>query len=146
MDGRRGRIGLVGCVKEKAAVARPAAELYTSTLFRGRAVYVQRSCDRWLILSALHGVVEPSTVLDPYDVSLVQASRSRCREWSQVVVAQLREYLSDLGAFEYEIHAGAPYREFGLVDTLLAAGAVVTNPTDGLRIGKQLAFYKAAAS
>jgi len=41
------RIGLVGCVKQKALVAAPAAELYVSPLFRARRTDVERSCDRW---------------------------------------------------------------------------------------------------
>jgi hypothetical protein len=138
------RIGLVGCVKAKASVARPAADLYTSTLFRGRSAYVARSCQRWLILSALHGVVNPDVVLEPYDVSLVGASRDHCRVWSRMVLDQLCERLGDLGAYDFEIHAGAPYREFGLVEGLHAAGATVTNPAEGLGIGKQLAFYRRA--
>ena len=36
------RIGLVGCVKEKAGTARPARDLYVSTLFVGRRAYVER--------------------------------------------------------------------------------------------------------
>lgn len=61
----RRRIGLVGCVKEKTNTPQPAAKLYTSPLFRGRVRYVERSCDSWSVLSALHGLVEPATVLDP---------------------------------------------------------------------------------
>lgn len=135
------KIGLVGCVKEKAPVACPAASLYTSTLFRGRARYVQRSCDRWFILSALHSVLEPETVVEPYDVILDNASRQLRREWSRQRLAQLRDLLGDLGSFEFEFHAGAPYRDFGLADGLAAAGATITNPTARLRIGHQLAFY-----
>ena len=36
------RIGLVGCVKDKEAVALPARDLYRSALFRGRRAYVQQ--------------------------------------------------------------------------------------------------------
>lgn len=140
----RVRIGLVGCVKEKAPTPRPARRLYTSTLFSGRVAFVERSCARWFILSALHGVVDPDDVLEPYDVSLVGASRQHCREWALMVLGQLRHRLGTLDAYDYEVHAGAPYREFGLVDGLEAAGAVVENPTRGLGIGRQLAFYNKA--
>lgn len=61
-----------------------------------------------------------------------------------MVLDELRERLGDIGDYDYEIHAGVPYREFGLVDTLEAAGATVTNPTEGLGIGRRLAFYKNA--
>lgn len=144
--GPRRRIGLVGCVKEKAPSARRAEELYTSTLFRGRAAYVKKSCDRWFILSALHGVVDPATVLEPYDVTLDNASRDRRRAWSSQVLEQLRTKLGDLGSYEFEMHAGAPYRDFGLVEGLRRAGAVVVNPTQGMPIGHQLSFYARARS
>ena len=138
------RIGLVGCVKEKASSARPAKALYISTLFRGRSTYVRRTCDRWFILSALHGVVDPDTVLEPYDVTLDEAPRSERREWSRRVLTQLRDRLGDLGQYEFEIHAGGSYRDFGLLSGLRTAGATVTNPTEGLRFGNQLSFYAEA--
>ena len=60
------------------------------------------------------------------------------------MIGQLRNWLGDLGAYEFEIHAGAPYRDFGLIEGLRSAGANFTNPTEGLRIGHQLAFYSKA--
>jgi hypothetical protein len=41
-------------VKKKEDHELPARDLYVSPLFRGRREYVERSCDRWFILSALH--------------------------------------------------------------------------------------------
>lgn len=147
MDACQGRrIGLVGCVKEKAPSARRAEDLYTSKLFRGRVTYAEKYCGRWFILSALHGVVDPDTVLEPYDATLDNAPRERRRVWSRQVLEQLRAKLGDLGSYAFEIHAGAPYRDFGLVEGLRGAGAVVVNPTEGLRIGQQLSFYAKARS
>jgi hypothetical protein len=60
------RIGLVGCVKDKAQVALPARDLYRSTLFAGRRRFVGRTCDDWWILSAEHGLVHPDDVLEPH--------------------------------------------------------------------------------
>lgn len=137
----RTKIGLVGCVKAKATRPEPAARLYTSTLFLGRVRYVSQTCDQWFVLSALHGVVEPDRVLEPYDVTLDNASRQQRHVWSLRVLQQLRDLLGDLDLYEFEIHAGASYRDFGLVEGLVGAGASVTNPTAGLRIGHQLAFY-----
>jgi hypothetical protein len=135
------RIGLVGCVKQKADIPQPAATLYTSTLFKGRVRYVERSCDRWFVLSALHGLVEPTAILEAYDESLDRASRDRRRQWSQQVLGQLRVTLGNLSTYEFEIHAGAPYRDYGLAGGLSATGAKVTVPAAGLVFGRQLAFY-----
>jgi hypothetical protein len=139
------RIGLVGCVKQRADDSQPASALYTFALFRGRVRYVERSCSRWFVLSALHGLVEPTTVLRPYDESLNRASRDCRRQWSQPVLDQLGDTLRDLSGYSFQIHAGAPYREYGLVDGLSATGSTVDVPTAGLGIGRQLAFYSKIA-
>jgi len=33
-------------------------------------------------------------------------------------MGQLLDRLGDLGAYDFEIHAGAPYRDFGLIDAV----------------------------
>lgn len=137
------RIGLVGCVKGKSPVPAPAADLYTSTLFVGRRAYVERDCERWWILSALHGLVHPATPLAPYDVTLVGARRPVKREWAARVLGQLDATIAVRGV-EVEVHAGAEYRDFGLVDGLVTRSATVIVPARGLTQGEQLAFYARA--
>ena len=135
------RIGLVGCVKGKRSSAAPARDLYTSSLFLGRRSHVERTCEEWVVLSALHGVVGPGHVLEPYDVTLNDASIPERRAWSAQVVRQLEERLGPLGDHTFELHAGRNYWGFGLRDALVGAGATVENPTEGLRMGEQLRFY-----
>jgi hypothetical protein len=136
------RIGLVGCVKEKLPTAAAARSLYTSVLFRGRRRYVERTCDRWYVLSALHGLVEPDRILDPYDMTLKEVSAAERRAWSTRVIEQLRREVVDLRGSAFEIHAGVEYREFGLRQELEREGAIVEVPAQGLRIGEQRAFYR----
>lgn len=139
---RREMIGLVGCVKSKRGSAAPAADLYTSTLFLGRRRWVETSCTRWYILSAKHGLVAPDEILEPYDETLTtKGSRDR-RAWADGVLSQLRNALGDIGRYDFEIHAGAAYTDHGLRSGLVATGAAVTLPTEGLGLGRQLAFYK----
>ena len=136
------RVGLVGCTKSKRTVASSARDLYDpSTLFRGRRAYVERTCDRWFILSALYGLVDPDDVIEPYDVALKSASTAERRAWSRSVLESLRTELGDLRGIEFECHAGSEYLSFGVVDGLLALGATITVPTEGLSFGRQLAFY-----
>lgn len=144
-NGRAGRrIGLVGCVKEKATTARPAQDLYVSTLFAGRRAFVERTCDEWWILSAEHGLVHPTQFLAPYDASLKGASRALLRRWSAGVMAAIESHIGPRTGDVFEFHAGAEYRDFSLADALRAAGCVVENPTEHMGIGEQLAFYNAA--
>jgi hypothetical protein len=136
------RVGLVGCVKTKLDRPAPAGDLYISPLFVGRRDAVERSCDRWFILSALHGVVSPGDGLAPYDHTLSGASRRERRRWSAQVVAALREELGQLQDITFEIHAGSAYTDHGLIDGLEAFGAEIELPVRGLSLGEQLAWYR----
>lgn len=135
------RVGLVGCVKAKQPTASTAEDLYVSTLFAGRRRYVERTCDRWFVLSAKHGLLEPTTLVEPYDETLKTKGRLERRRWSESVLAQLDAALGDVAGITFEVHAGAEYRDFGLTAGLLDRGGQVEVPVEGLRIGEQLAFY-----
>ncbi len=139
------RVGLVGCVKSKLTQSAPARELYTSALFAGRRAYVEATCDQWFILSAKHGLVEPGEILAPYDETLKGATRDERRKWSGPVLEALEQRLGALARITFEFHAGADYRAYGLVDGLVQRGALIENPTAGLGMGHQLAFYDGAA-
>lgn len=135
------RIGLVGCVKRKLSQAAPARDLYVSDLFLARRAFVERTCQRWFILSALHGLVDPRRVLEPYDRTLKDASAAERRAWSALVVQDLKRTLGNLDDVTFEVHAGTEYREFGLRQGLEREQARIEVPAEGLRIGEQLAFY-----
>jgi hypothetical protein len=140
-EDRKNRIGLVGCVKKKQSRPAPAEDLYTSPLFRGRRAYVERTCERWLILSALHGVVRPDAVLEPYNVTLNDASQAERRSWATKVLRQLDAELGTCAGLTFEIHAGSNYADYGLESGLRARSAAVDRPTFGLSMGRQLSFY-----
>jgi hypothetical protein len=133
------RVGLVGCVKTKQPRAAPAQELYTSPLFWGRRTWVERTCDRWFILSAKHGLVEPGRVL-----ALTDLPRTARRSWSALIIRALEEALGEVSGVVMELHAGSAYLDYGLVAGLRERGAVLERPVQGLSFGKQLAFYKQA--
>jgi hypothetical protein len=145
VDARRSRrIGLVGCVKEKKPERRAAKDLYVSTLFSGRRSFVERSCEEWWILSAKHGLVHPGEVLEPYDVALKDLGRAARRQWSMGVLATIDERVGPAAGDIFEFHAGAEYRDFGVADGLRRRRCTVEVPTEGMRIGHQLQFYKNA--
>jgi hypothetical protein len=136
-------IGLVGCVKEKLTHAAPAKDLYTSPLFIDRRRDVEGRASRWFILSAKHGLVDPEQVLEPYDRTLSSLPIASRRGWSRDVLGGLRQQLGDLRHYKFEIHAGHSYFGHGLLDGLRSAGAVVSIPTEGLSLGRQLQYYRA---
>jgi hypothetical protein len=57
------RVAFVSCVKTKADSARPAEQLYISPWFVMARRYAYSIADRWFILSAAYGLVEPDRVI-----------------------------------------------------------------------------------
>lgn len=130
-------VGLVGCAAAKLQRPAPARDLYTSALFRKSAAYVEHHADRWYVLSALHGLVHPDTVLDPYNVRLGVNRRESPPIWQWVdrVLTQLTEALVDVDDPRLLVLAGEQYRTI-LYRTDLPADV----PMQGLGIGQQLAW------
>lgn len=84
-------VGLVSCTKSKLDEAAPARELYSpSYVFRKSVEYVERECDRWHVLSAKHGLVDPDEVLEPYDETLSGAPKATRERWAAEVREQLK--------------------------------------------------------
>lgn len=136
------RVGLVSCVKSKLDHPAPARDLYVSPLFRGARHAAERSCDRWFILSALHGLVPPDRVLEPYEKALANASVAERRAWSERVLGELNATLgASMRGAVFEIHAGTAYEAFGLSAGLRRSGATVELPLAGLRQGERLRWY-----
>ena len=133
-------IVLVGCVKTKLPSAAPADELYTSPLFRKRRRYAEATGRPWFILSALHGLVHPDLVLEPYDMYLAGQSVTYRRQWALRVVSDLIAAVGRLEGRVIEIHAGAAYVD-PLEPLLSAAGVGVRVPLRGLNQGQHLAWY-----
>lgn len=68
-------IGITACSKSKRGgpdsdETYPARDLYDSWLFDGRVAALRAHCDRWCIMSAQHGYVEPDDDLRWYDQEL----------------------------------------------------------------------------
>jgi hypothetical protein len=91
-------------------------------------------------LSAKHGLVAPDDGLERYDETMNDKSAAARREWAAIVLRQL-ELLVKFPGNVFEIHAGAAYRKFGLVNGLRDRGAIVEIPAEHLGQGEQLAFY-----
>ncbi len=129
-------VGLVVCSRIKADRARPARELYVSPLFRAARAYAERHYAQWLILSARHGVVEPDTVVDPYDLSLRRLSARERELWGNRVAVELTDRFPAGTVLWF--HAGVLYRD--------AIASVVPHqvrcPVASLGIGQQLAWYR----
>jgi hypothetical protein len=136
---KREAIVLVACAATKLPKAAPAQDLYISDLFRKARRWAERHGARWYILSALHGLVEPSTVLEPYNQTLNTMAAAERRVWAQRVAGALPAVVTP-----QETHliflAGDKYRStLGALAEQL--GYSIEAPLAGFPIGKQLAWY-----
>src|ERR1700726_3365281 len=87
-------IALISCTKKKKTTRAPAALMYTSALFRKSLLYSLGNCDRAYILSAKHGVLGLSDVIDPYDLSIKQLSVDEKRLWVDIVNRRLEQVIT----------------------------------------------------
>ena len=131
------RICLVSCVSLKAVEPRKARDLYVSPLFKKASEIANGEYDRWYILSAKYGLVDPDTVIKPYDKTLLDMNREQRRQWAEEVFQKLLHRTAP--GDEITFFAGAKYRE-DLVPLLAERGNHICVPMEGLGIGKQLGW------
>jgi hypothetical protein len=133
------RVAFVSCVKTKAQQSDLAEHLYISPWFRMAAEYARRNSDRWFILSALHGMIEPRHFIAPYDATLNGAKVDERFDWSLNVIDQMGAW--DLKGELAVVLAGENYRRF-LMDELHRRFRKVVVPMKGLMMGQQLSWMK----
>lgn len=123
-------VGLVSCSKTKLDEAAPARELYSpSFVFSRSARYVETHCDEWFILSAKHGLVDPDTLIAPYDETLAGAPKAVRDEWAEGVRQALRERYEGRPV-KFVLMAGRSYA--GAVEGL---DAEIEEPLKGMGTG-----------
>lgn len=137
----RNALVLVSCTKSKLGRAAPAADLYTSTFFRLSRSLIERAGADWRILSAKYGLVAPTDVIAPYELTLKTMGVAHRRRWAEGIGSDLLPICRQYD--KVVILAGLDYREF-LVPQLASAGIEVAIPMEGLRQGEQLAWLSQA--
>ena len=125
-------IVLVSCVKSKRSSSSPAKDLYVSTLFRAQRAFAERFANKWFILSAKYGLLEPDRVVDTYEETLKGASAERKRAWSHDVFASLEKQTTPDDVIT--ITAGEDYCKY-LAPLLEKRGNEVRRPVKGLSMG-----------
>ncbi|MEQ8387040.1 MAG: hypothetical protein RH949_32255 [Coleofasciculus sp. A1-SPW-01] len=134
------QILLIAGVAKKLNYKAPAIELYCSPLFKATRRYADATANEFYLLSALHGVVHPQQILEPYECNPYKLSPFQRRAWCNKVINQLRA-IAPLGA-EFVILGGRQYYA-GIIEPLEAAQLyTVTTPLAGLAIGRKLHWLK----
>lgn len=134
------RVALVSCAKSKMKYPCKAKEMYSkSVLFRRAYGHVIKRYDQVYILSAKYGLLDPESIISPYDISLYQFSENQKKIWASNVFKQIESKRFPKRT-RIHFYAGKQYR--GQLEHLLRKKYCVRVPLAGLSIGKQLAFYK----
>lgn len=131
---------LIGCVSRKESTARAAKDLYRGALFARRRQHAEATGQPWLIFSALHGIVDPDQVIEPYDLRITDLGRSEREVLADRVGQALAQRFGALSGMTFEVHAGEEYVQV-IKAALAPFGALLARPLRGLGIGEQLAWY-----
>lgn len=132
-------IAFVACSKSKLSTPAKPARLYSdSTLFNKRRRYAEQVADRYVILSAKHGLLHPQRkTIAPYNKTLSNQSTDERKRWSLGVYRDLqdRDLLGDYN--KVVMLAGRDYYQY--LTQLIEGDAVeVVIPNKGLQIGETL--------
>ena len=128
---------LVSCVSVKLQQPSVARDLYVSPWFRKARAVVERSGNKWFILSAKHGLLAPEEIVAPYEQTLNTMRVAARRAWGEMVIRQFDA--TGLKPNRVVMFAGSRDREF-LVRPLSERVPNLEIPMEGLAIGQQLAW------
>lgn len=128
------KIVLIACVSKKSDKKQKAELLYQSSLFKKELQYAKEviRADKIFILSALHGLLNLSDEVEPYNLTLNDMAFAKRKAWAEEVLKSLREH-TDIEKDEFVFLAGERYRQF-----LMPFLKNYSIPMQGLKIGMQL--------
>lgn len=128
------KICFVGCTKHKKSYKCKASELYSESVnFRKQINIISKiyKCE-YYILSAKHGLVNPSDILEPYDLSLYNMNTKEIEKWVENVKNQMNDVF-DCKNIHAIFLCGEKYRK-NLLDIFYS----YEEPFKGLGIGQQM--------
>lgn len=138
---------IVGCGKAKLGHPAAAKDLYTGNLFQASRRYAEAFGSYWVIASAKHGIVDPDTILTPYDQRLDGSGRDVLDAWGYVCQSCLTMVYRRMGieiemgrwidAPQVTILAGEFYAS-QLIRTTFLRSYPVSTPLAGMQIGQRL--------
>jgi hypothetical protein len=142
---------LVACCGPKLDHAAEARDIYVSDLFKKARAFAERQGGDWLILSAKHGVIDPTRVIEPYD-QRPPTTRAGKRQFAHHLALQLVDHrdreIIVLAGEDYcgWIHAEDVAPSVDGRPGLSPAFSRVRRPLKGMGIGQQKAWLKNAVS
>ena len=127
------RVVLVQCTGTKRDEPAPARDLYDeSSYFRSQRAYAEAVADAWFIQSAEHGLVDPETVLEPYNTHAKDLDDPDA--WAVDIAEDLAGRVHTTASVE--VLGGHDYAD-PLTPELEVLGFDVVEPLRGQRIGER---------
>jgi hypothetical protein len=115
-----------------------AEEVYIGSPFKVNRTFARKFADKWVILSAKYGFIEPSFVIpENYNVSFNEPTTK------PISLGELKAQAKKKGLENYDVVTalgGKDYTE--IVKKVFRRRAKVFAPTEGLPIGKAMNFVK----
>lgn len=133
------RFVVISCGKKKRARRSAAREIYTGPHFRAQRAFAEALGETYVILSAKHGVLDPETEIDPYDVSISDLSRTERDAWGRRAARAIRERLEP--GQTVVVTAGKGYRD-AIRLYLERGGALPLEPIRTLGMGRQMKWLR----
>ncbi len=131
-------IYLLSCGKSKQINRCCAENMYIGPLFKKSLSYAKnQNPSQIFILSAKHGLLELSDIIDPYEKTLNKMGKKDRKEWSENVLNELKNK-TNLATDNFVFLAGEKYRE-----NLILEIEHCCVPMANMKIGKQLQWLKA---
>lgn len=139
------KVAFISCTKSKAGGIRMAKDLYSpSSLFTKAYDYCLKNYDMIYILSAKYHLLKPTDIVESYEQTLNNMSKSECQKWAREVLKLINNEIQ-FGTLKghtiegFYFHAGEKYRKYLIKDLSLIAPCSV--PLEGMGIGVQMGYY-----
>lgn len=131
------KICLISCVKSKHDGPCEAGKLYCGQLYTGHLKYAKKlgySEDEIYILSAKHGLLKFSDIIEKYEMTLNNMKKPDRNKWAKKTLMEIKKEF-DINNTEFTILAGKNYYEN--LEPFLP-NVVLPNELKGLPIGKRV--------
>jgi cytoplasmic iron level regulating protein YaaA (DUF328/UPF0246 family) len=118
----------------------PARDAYTGAPFHVNREFAEKMSDRWIILSAKYGFIDPDTPIQHYEVTFKRKSTN------PVSVTALRKQAIDMGLFDFSkviVLGGTEYRKV-VAEAFAGADVRLEFPFAGLPLGQAMQAAKRA--
>jgi hypothetical protein len=85
------RIFIITCSENKLDYENQAKNLYTSQRFKLAKDIAEKYGDDWFIISAKHGLLKPTDIIQPYNASILEFSLQEKQKWAKKAFLQIIE-------------------------------------------------------